>query len=497
MSCASSDYRTVSYTELCERSSRLAVEILDGVSDLGEAPVAYACPSHPRTVIAQWAIWRAGGIAVPLAPSHPPRELAYTLADSGARIVLCDRALRDRLPQAEIDPTVRLIDVDGSPAAGSAVPSPPGLPDVVESRGALLLYTSGTTHHPKGVLITHANVAAQIASLVDAWGWREDDHILSFLPLHHVHGLVNVVSCALWSGARITFMPAFDAARVWEHVASSELTLFMAVPTIYHRLATTWDELPADVRDAARRGCERMRLMVSGSAALPVSLLERWRRITGHVLLERYGMTEIGMALSNPLEGPRVPGYVGRPLPGVSVRLVDDRGDDVPDDEPGEIRVKGPTVFERYWRRPDATGDAFDGDWFRTGDVAVRDAVGYRILGRRDVDIIKTGGYKVSALEIESVLLEHPRVGECAVVGIPDAEWGEVVAAAIVVRSPSTDTDDEIVDADALRAWAKTRLAAYKVPARLVVVSDLPRNALGKVQKPRLASQMRGTGSVT
>jgi malonyl-CoA/methylmalonyl-CoA synthetase len=218
--------------------------------------------------------------------------------------------------------------------------------------------------------------------------------------------------------------------------------------------------------------------MVSGSAALPVPTLEAWRAISRHTLLERYGMTEIGMALSNPYRGERVPGHVGQPLPGVDLRLVDDHGQPVAPGAPGEIEVRGPSVFLEYWERPDATRDAFRDGWFRTGDVALQEQGGYRILGRTSVDIIKTGGYKVSALEIEDVLRTHEDIRECAVVGVEDPQWGERVAACVVLRSGAS------LSLGDLRAWAKERVAPYKAPAALVVVDALPRNALGKVRKP-------------
>jgi malonyl-CoA/methylmalonyl-CoA synthetase len=249
------------------------------------------------------------------------------------------------------------------------------------------------------------------------------------------------------------------------------------VPTIYSKLLAAFDAAGDARRHRWAAGARRLRLMVSGSAALPVTVLDRWREATGHVLLERYGMTEIGMALSNPLEGPRRPGAVGVPLPGVEVRLVDERGTLVAPGAPGEIEVRGPGVFQEYWRRPAATRDAFRDGWFRTGDVAVIEDGAYRILGRSSVDIIKTGGYKVSALEIEEVLREHPGVAEVAVVGVPDDEWGERVAAAVVGRPAAAMTLPD------LRQWASSRLAKYKLPTRLVEVAALPRNAMGKVVK--------------
>jgi len=219
---------------------------------------------------------------------------------------------------------------------------------------------------------------------------------------------------------------------------------------------------------------------VSGSAALPVSTLNRWKEISGHTLLERYGMTEIGMALSNPLEGERVPGSVGTPLPGVEVQLVDEHGAAVAADASGEIEVRGPGVFQEYWGKPQATQEAFRDGWFRTGDVAVLENGRYRILGRMSIDILKTGGHKVSALEVEEQLREHPAIAECAVVGVPDSEWGERVAAAVVLR------EGEALGLESMRSWAKERLASHKIPSRLLIVDALPRNAMSKVTKPAI-----------
>ena len=222
--------------------------------------------------------------------------------------------------------------------------------------------------------------------------------------------------------------------------------------------------------------------MVSGSAALPLSTLQRWKEISGYTLLERYGMTEIGMALSNPLRGERVPGSVGKPLPSVEVQLVGENGKPVAPGTPGEIEIRGPSVFAEYWGQPAATRAAFRNDWFRTGDTAVVENGVYRILGRTNIDILKTGGHKVSALEIEEALREHPAVSECAVVGLPDPEWGERVAAAVVLK------DGDTIDLPSLRTWAKELLAAYKLPSRLLVLDTLPRNAMGKVMKPAVAA---------
>ena len=332
----------------------------------------------------------------------------------------------------------------------------------------MILYTSGTTGKPKGVVTTHANLAAQIGSLVKAWEWTRDDRALSVLPLHHVHGLINVIACALAVGASCEILPQFDTEPAWERLSSGDITVFSAVPTIYHKLIASWDAAPPSIRQARSTGARRVRLMMSGSAALPRQTLERWREITGHTLLERYGMTEIGMALSNPLHGERRPGYVGTPLPGVDVRLVD-----------GELEVRGPGVFLEYWQRPQEPAEAFHGDWFRTGDVAALEDGAYRLLGRSSVDIIKTGGHKLSALEIEEVLRSHPAIADCVVAGAPDDEWGERVEATVELEPGETLSLEE------LQEWTGSRLAPYKVPRRLHIADALPRNALGKIVKAK------------
>jgi malonyl-CoA/methylmalonyl-CoA synthetase len=474
---------TLSYAELLDRSAAAAGALLAGAPDLREATVAFLVPPGLDYVATQWGIWRAGGIAVPLAVSHPVPELEYTIGDSGASIVVAAPELADRVRGIAEERGMRLL------TTGELTAGPPGVLPVLEpSRRAMILYTSGTTSRPKGVVSTHANIQAQVEALVEAWEWSAADRTLLVLPLHHVHGIVNILTCALWSGATCIVHPGFDARRVWESLAGGELTLFMAVPTVYSRLIAAWEAATPEERDAMSRGCRELRLMVSGSAALPVSVLERWREISGHTLLERYGMTEIGMGLSNPLRGERRPGHVGTPLPAVEVRLVDERGREVEEGTPGEIEVRGPNVFAEYWRRPDATRESFRDGWFRTGDVAVVQKGYYRILGRSNVDILKTGGYKVSALEIEEVLRTHPAVAECAVVGREDEAWGERVCAAIVLREGSTLTPEE------LRSWAGARLAPYKVPREVLTLPALPRNAMGKVTKPAVKEMLDGGG---
>ena len=466
------------YADLLSASARVAAALLAGESDLAEARVAFVTPPDFSYVAVQWGAGRAGARAVPPPTTQPPPDWESALRDSGASRAGAGDGFGDSFGRVADLAGIRTL----SAAAALGGSGSSRLPPVPLERRAMMVYTSGTTGRPKGAVTTHANLAFQIRCLIEAWGWTADDRIVLALPLHHVHGIVNVLGCALWAGAVCEMLPAFDAHTVWDRLASGEPTLFMAVPTIYRKLIQAWEAAPAAQQRRWRDGTAGLRLMVSGSAALPVSTLERWRELTGHTLLERYGMTEIGMALSNPLVGERRPGFVGTPLPGVHVRLVDDAGHEVDPGTPGEIEVRGENVFLEYWGRDDATRGAFRDGWFRTGDVAVLERGAYRILGRTSVDIIKSGGYKLSALEIEDVLREHPAILECAVVGTPDPDYGERVAAAVELRPGAS------LDLDGLKLWAKERLAPYKIPRALRVVAALPRNAMGKVTKPDVAA---------
>lgn len=459
-----------SHYDLAQAAGRVAAELAGGSGDLREGRVAYLVPPSFAHVVISRGIWFAGGVAVPLATSHPPAELEYVIRDSGASIVIGSGRQSEALARIASASGARFLHTpdliaealhDGDPVCD---PAPVYRPD--PGRRALILYTSGTTGKPKGVVTTHGNVAAQIAMLIAAWEWTADDRTLLVLPLHHVHGFINVLGCALAAQASCEILPQFDAEAAWDRIASGEISVFSAVPTIYHRLIASWEAAPPAVKHARSEGARQARLMMSGSAALPRRTLERWREITGQTLLERYGMTELGMALSNPLRGDRRPGFVGAPLPGVEVRVVD-----------GELQVRGPAVFLEYWNRPEESRQAFEDEWFRTGDVAVLEDGSYRLLGRRSVDIIKTGGYKVSALEIEETLREHPAVADCAVIGEADDEWGERVTALVELKA------DETLQLEQLQSWIKPRLAPYKVP-RALRCGPLPRNAIGKVIKP-------------
>ena len=479
---------THAYNDLLEASSRVAAALLAGRDNLQEQRVAFLLTPGFPWVAVQWGIWRAGGVAVPLPLNSTRPELEYFIDDTGASILVFDAQAAPLLTSIAAARGIRTLSYDEL-AAGPVTQLPEisadGGEDASIERRAMILYTSGTTSRPKGVVTNHANITAQIMSLVEAWEWSADDRIVLCLPLHHVHGIINVVSCALWSGASCEMLPRFDANAVWDRIASGRVTLFMAVPTVYAKLIAVWETASPQQRADLSQACARLRLMVSGSAALPVSTLQRWKEISGHTLLERYGMTEIGMALSNPLRGERVPGRVGTPLPSVEVQLVGENGEPVVPGAPGEIEVRGPSVFAEYWGKPEASRNAFRDGWFRTGDTAVVENGVYRILGRTNIDILKTGGHKVSALEIEEALREHPAIAECAVVGVPDPEWGERVAAAVVVNEGGA------LDLPSLRTWARELLAVHKLPSRLLVLDALPRNAMGKVMKPALVALFR------
>jgi malonyl-CoA/methylmalonyl-CoA synthetase len=340
------------------------------------------------------------------------------------------------------------------------------------------------------VVLSHVAVAATLASLEEAWRWRADDRLLHVLPLHHTHGLIVALLGALWAGATLRFLP-FDAESVWNRLRDA--TVFMAVPTMYAKLIDAYRTAPADRRAAWSDGARRLRLFTSGSAALPAPLLHAFREATGQTILERYGMTEIGMALSNPYDGPRVAGAVGVPLPGVTVDIVADDEQPVVDGQPGELRIRTPQLFAGYLGDDAATAASFDAAGrFRTGDTGARDPGDgiIRLLGRTSVDVLKSGGYKISALEIEAALREHPAIADIAVVGLPDPTltWGDLVTACVVPRAGATLT------LDGLKAFARDRLAVYKIPRALRLYDALPRNAMGKIQKNELLHILTAAG---
>lgn len=474
-----------SYDQLINESKFFSTCLLAEKNDLLEARVAFMVSPGFNYVKSLWAIWQSGGVAVPLCITHPLPSLEYVLEDTSAEYLIISREfysiLQPFIDKSNIKTFIIedfTIDYQKDNVIFLNKVQDTHLPQIDLNRMALILYTSGTTNKPKGVVTTHENIQAQITTLINAWEWSSKDNTICVLPLHHVHGIINVVCCSLWAGASCAFIPAFSPALIFELFSKNAINVFMAVPTIYFKLMSYLESIKEGEQLKLKQLMSSFRLMVCGSAALPVSVMEKWELLSGQRLLERYGMTELGMAISNPYQGERRAGYVGIPLPGVQIKLVNEQYEQVPLDEPGEIIVHGKNVFKEYWNKPQATTASFTQDgWFKTGDIAIVENGYYRIMGRNSVDIIKSGGYKISALEIEEVLREHDLVVDCAVVGINDDEWGELIVAAVMV------SDANLFDEKTISDWLVQKIAAYKKPRKYLIVNELPRNAMGKVVK--------------
>ncbi len=343
-----------------------------------------------------------------------------------------------------------------------------------ENDTAVIIYTSGTTGRPKGAEITHRNLISNLDALHEAWGWQDNDVLLHVLPIFHVHGLFVALHGALDAGATTKMMREFNAQRTLELLSNGQCTVFMAVPTIHKRLL--------DVSDAKRFNLSQVRLITSGSDRLPDDLFTGFQKTFGYTLLERYGMTETGMNCSNPLKGERRIGSVGHPLPGVEVRIVhSETGEILSDGEIGDVQLRGPNVFKGYWRQPEKTSEFFTADgWFKTGDLGFRKSDGYITLCGRSKDLIISGGLNIYPPEVERVLVEHPAVNACAVIGCPDEEWGEKVTAVVVLKKGESVSGEELIRS------CREKLATYKSPKSIVFRDELPRNAMGKVQKAEL-----------
>jgi len=465
------------YRDLAAEARRLAA----GLRARGVGPgdrVAFFLGNRPEFVTAYLAVISLGAAMVPINLAYRRREISHMLADSTPRLLLTEAAQLAVLEELEEEErralgAIVLVEELAGWAAGEGAARE--LPTVFGDDAAMLLYTSGTTGRSKGAVISHNNVLATVTGLLAAWGWRADDVLLLTLPLFHTHGLVVGLHAALAAGATVLLRRRFEAARAAAELLAGEATLFFGVPTLYVRLVEELEKIPD------RTGLAHLRLCCSGSAPLAPETFAAFRDLTGHEILERYGMTETGMNLSNPYAGPRRPGTVGTELPGVSARIVDPEGRDVAPGAEGELLVRGSHVFSGYWQAPEKTADSFVHDdlgrrWFKTGDLARQDpATGYHtLLGRRH-ELIISGGFNIYPREIEEALAALPGIREAAVVGRPHPEWGEVPVAYLV-------TDGEL-DADALVATLKGQMAGFKVPRTFHAVESLPRNALGKVQK--------------
>jgi malonyl-CoA/methylmalonyl-CoA synthetase len=454
--------RALSYRQVRDAATAVAAQVADS------RRVGVWAVNAPEVAVAVVGALLAGVPITPINPKAGERELAHILADSDPDCVLCP-------PGVALPGACRRVDVDLEARGSDVLPSEP--PDEAP---AIVVYTSGTTGPPKGAVLPRRAIASNLDALAEAWEWTGDDVVAHALPLFHVHGLILGTLGPLRRGGGVHHLGRFSAEAAAGALAGGATMLF-AVPTMYHRLAAEAEDNPE-----VARGFASARLLVSGSAALPALEHERIERVTGQRIAERYGMTETLMNTAVRASGERRPGYVGPPLPGVDLRLVDDDGDaiDAADDETiGEVHVRGPNLFLEYLNRPDATAEALLDGWFRTGDLATRTPDGYiRIVGRRATDLIKSGGFKIGAGEIEGALLEHPGVQEVAVTGEPDPDLGERIVAWVVVQPGESPSEDE------LSSHVADMLTPHKRPRTVRFVQALPRNEMGKVQKKRLVA---------
>lgn len=479
------------WRDLERGSAMLANELLSRGLQPGER-VLVQVDKSVEALMLYLAALRAGLVYVPLNTAYPDAEVAYFVRDAEPAAVVCVPQRFGRLSQMAFAAGARLVYTLGADRSGTlldraAQRSDAQVPAPVGGQAlASIIYTSGTTGRSKGAMLTHGNLLANARVLHDYWGWQRGDVLMHVLPIFHVHGLFVAVHAALLSGSPMLWAARFEPRTVLDGLPRA--TVFMGVPTMYTRLLAE--------PDLTAGRCASMRLFISGSAPLLIETFRAWQQRTGHTILERYGMSETIMLTSNPYradarhggQDERRGGTVGFALPGVELRIAG------PDDQPlpvgtiGAVQVRGPSVFVGYWRQPDKTRAEFTADgWFRTGDVGFIDERGYLTLVGRSKDLIISGGYNVYPAEVEGAINELPGVAESAVVGVPHPDLGEV-GVALVVPQPGAQ-----LDPDAILAALRQRLARYKIPKRCVLVDDLPRNAMGKVQKNRLRERWRDT----
>lgn len=474
--------RNYTWRELDEQTARVA-NLLASLHLPEGSRVAVQTEKSVAALVLYLGVLRAGYVYLPLNTAYQASEIEYFIGNAEPAVFVCaPKSLTWIQPIADAANVARVFTLDES-GGGTLIDAATAQSDshtVAIRRAddlAAILYTSGTTGRSKGAMLSHGNLLSNALTLKDYWGWRSDDVLIHALPIFHVHGLFVASHCALLAGARMIWFAKFDPNAVIARLP--EATVFMGVPTLYVRLL-------ADAR-LNRDTCRNMRLFIAGSAPLLIETFNEFRERTGHTILERYGMSETCMLTSNPYDsaqGERRGGTVGFPLPGVNVRVSDDKGGVCPVDEIGGIEVRGPNVFGGYWRMPEKTREEFTADgWFKTGDVGKIDASGYVTIVGRSKDLIISGGYNVYPAEIEGYLNDMPGVAESAVIGVPHRDFGEAVVAVVVARHNAS------LDGESLATSLKGKIANFKVPKRVFVVTDLPRNAMGKVQKNLLRQE--------
>ena len=480
------DGRTMSYAELEAGAGRIARLLVDCGVEPGDR-VAAQIEKSPEAILLYLAVLRCGGVYLPLNTAYKGSEVAYFLGDAEPRVLVCDPRSEATLTETASSAGTEVVLTLGGDGKGSLIDRSRDLdPDIgIIARApddlAAILYTSGTTGRSKGAMLSHANLGSNTLTLRDYWGFTADDVLIHALPVFHTHGLFVATHCVLMSGSRMLFLNRFDADTVIDLLPRA--TAMMGVPTFYTRLLAS--------RRLTREVCAGMRLFVSGSAPLLAETFKEFEARTGHRILERYGMTETTMNTSNPLEGERIAGTVGHPLPGVELRIADEAGNALPQGEVGTLEVRGPNVFLGYWRNPEKTAEEFRQDgFFITGDLATIDSRGYVQIVGRAKDLIISGGFNVYPKEVELCIDEIEGVEESAVIGLPHPDFGEAVVA--VVKRDGAGPE---VTAEAIQETAKTELANFKVPKRVFFVDELPRNTMGKVQKNALRDRFKDSFS--
>ncbi len=458
----------IDYAAMLEETARAASWLRAIGVGRGDRAVVQVHKS-PAAVILYLACLRAGAVFVPLNTAYQESELSYFLSDAQPTLLVASTGLPAET--VDFDGVRALISGELESAPWASAHGNLATANVSTGDAVAILYTSGTTGRSKGAVLTHGNLASNVQVLAEAWRWQDDDVLLHALPIFHVHGLFVALHCALLGASPILFHERFEAAAIMRDLPSA--TVFMGVPTFYTRLLGE--------RSLGASTCGNMRLFISGSAPLLEATFDEFRQRTGHTILERYGMTEALMITSNPYDGPRIAGSVGPALPGISVRIVAENGQRAPLGEPGVLELKGPNLFVGYWRNPEKTAEDHRSDgYFISGDIATEDEAGFiRIVGRAK-DLIISGGYNVYPKEIELAIDALDGVAESAVIGVAHRDFGEGVVA-VVARTPGRDLKPEMI----MRAL-ESELAAFKRPKKIVIVDELPRNAMGKVQKAEL-----------